>query len=470
MAKQTKWALLAVSAVILCWLAAFAIWQGAARTIGTGELVLFGLVVPFAAGLVVWLIGKKLNAVDTPAASPSEPPAPAPVIRQPAQPTSARTHILDGALLCRGGQHVDELRAYLAEHLMPELDPELINDEGFPIRSYRIAELSVDAPDEAVSSQQQRMQALLNTVLASLQDSMAELFTQGANTPAHSQANAHNAAQMHPGWHGGQTTSEPSVTPSADTSPVHIAFRLYLDHANYFLADELTASLRKWLRQWPQGDSYPVECIECGHAGSLPSDLNHITQRLHASPATQAVIALACHSDIDQQIISQWQQKGWLATTPNGKVPGEVAAGLILSNQSPLPDKGTLDTILTVPRTKPANAGGRIQSKELTQLLQQTAPEAANAFQAAQHLLVDAETISPAAAELGQWWLESFPDCDDAQLLRLGSCWGQCGPAGQLALLVAAMELATSDNASQLVVMAADPIYRSMCQIRPANA
>ncbi|WP_137939804.1 hypothetical protein [Chitinivorax sp. B] len=484
MTSKWKWALFSVAGIILSWMIAFAIWQQAQRPVSITELLLFGALIPVLAGTGIWMLGRHLsNSASTPtdtSVTSFDTTSPNPAKAMPETTQQQPIYILDSSLICLGGRDLDGVRDHAQQHPLPDLDPELTDEDGYPIRSYRA---DVDIPPNLATPPNQsdqdhheartaRMRALLGQALESLQDTTAALAAQATASSPSNPSSSPQSAQMHPGWHG-TTVTDTLSTPQSSPS-ISISIRLFLGTANLSAATPLLSDIRNWLGTFPGGEHCEVKLTQCDHAGHLPQDLATFANRASTESHGQVMIALAAHSDLDQTIIESWQQKGWLGGRQGGKVPGEVACGLIFANHKDcVPEQvasAQFDSIQSLVRQKPANASGRIDTLEMANLLRSTNTVSPFSATTDQQVWVDSEALSSGAAELGQWWLESFPDTPDTQLIRLGSAWGPCGTAGQLALMVATAQATAASAQPQLAVMAADPIYRSMCLMRPVAA
>lgn len=103
--------------------------------------------------------------------------------------------------------------------------------------------------------------------------------------------------------------------------------------------------LRPWVQDWLLQQAraagldarrFEVRITTLESARDVWPHLQRVIDALHASPTPRWHLLLASSSSIDADIISAWQATGVLATAknPDGRVPGEGAAGVLLASAS----------------------------------------------------------------------------------------------------------------------------------------
>lgn len=198
--------------------------------------------------------------------------------------------------------------------------------------------------------------------------------------------------------------------------------------------------------------------------------LREATGRLEALRAGKRdglVLALACHSDLDDNAVQRLEQALQLyafAHRPRGVMPGEAAAALLLSNRAPSA-AGVSDAPGVVLRSfqaacgePAAQASGHEADRErLRALLAQSLAAAGLEAAGVAALLGDAPQHADAAVALYALAQASLAHLDPATgvclvgtlcghtgavapLLALAAAWDECAQSGQPALVVSLMD------------------------------
>jgi hypothetical protein len=449
-----KKTLLAAAVFALCWGGAIAYWRSAEHAPATSDLMLALLAVPLGVLAAVWLGRKLLPA--RPAAAPAAGTASA---AQPAAaaPTAPPLAILAAALRAPHGDSPDELAAAIADNkARPDLDPELIDEDGFPVTSAR----SEAALDEAL---QEEVHAWL------VLNGMAELHFGAAQWRAltlgtavvRDLANEAVTQWMPPEGAPPPLRLLPLLPPGWTVEQRHAAGLWFRHTVAQFgwPADSLT-------RIDAPLDATPATILGQCAAGSGPG-------------ATQvATILIACASCIEQETVDRWSADGSLQTParPQGRIPGEGAAGLLLSGldaarQSDGAVFAQLYPVVEARREVSADSARRADTKCMAELAQRAVQAAGRQLSDLACVAADTDHRTSRGLELMGLASSALPDLDTtADVLRAGVATGTCGPLPFMCALALARHAALTGNAPALFVSNDDPFTCSMALVSPPPA
>ena len=307
-----KGGLLAATVLAACWGGAIWYWRGAAATPGTAELALVLLAMPLALVGAMWFGGKLLakRAAVVPATAATNP-------AQAAAPTAALPSlaIVSSALRSPHGASAEELADAIAGNkLRPDLDAELVDDDGFPVAAARCAEAEDEAlqeevgawlvqngmPDLHFSQPQWRALTLGSAVVAELASRAGDLLPAEGKPPT-----LRLLPVLPPDWPAEQRR----------------AASLWFQH--------LAASFG-----WPAAQVLLPDAPTATVAESPAALCTGLAQQAARSGTPLVALVVACASCIAQDIVDEWASKGMLFTSgrPQGLVPGEGAAGLLITD------------------------------------------------------------------------------------------------------------------------------------------
>lgn len=218
-----------------------------------------------------------------------------------------------------------------------------------------------------------------------------------------------------------------------------------------------------WLHSWLQrsylADFAPGRCelslVPAADGAAALRYVDDLCVALGREPDAERLVLLASAvSALDPRVVARWGARGRLSSArhPEGRVPGECAAALLLASPTqalrlPIaPDALVQLGRLVVPRggTAPDAGGGPIDGERPTTLVSDAAQRAGQA--------VDA----PGAH------LDSLPDC-----LATGSVVGSAAPAGGLVALACAASRAVAEQCPVLCVGNQDESPRAALLVRP---
>lgn len=462
-------ALVVLVAFGLCWLGAIAWWRETRHMPGTGDVVIFFVVLPLLLLLAFW-VGRKLVAASGARAAAAAAAAAAGATAgtagaaTTAPPQAVPLNALAAALRMPHGDSAAQLSAALRSRKANlALDPELTNASGYPILSGRIDDVDPLA-------QQDEMRAWL--------------------AARHPQADFNDEQ-----WRALALGSAVAAELAIELGP-HPALPAYLDalqarrpvpplpvlHLVTLLPDDWREEERlagtDWLRHLA-GKAWPQERISLAHPGSAGAAVADVAQRaaqarVDAQPFL--CLVLACGSRIGQDSVDAWSLELMLFDSdhPNGRVPGEGAAGLLLAD---LAQGALFDVDQPVLLYPPASARrvASIDDKPRAEavLLSQLAAQALAAAPGVDVAVVTADADARVArnSELLGAVHAALPDLDPAgQVLALGPACGDAGAVTTLAALALAHHEVAAGSGAALCLTNLDPFHRSAVLLAPQVA
>jgi len=424
------------------WGGAIWTWRSTDRAPSTTDLITYLVALPLAVLAGVLLVRRLARAQ----------PAPSPVAATPAAPVSAAVArlpalaLVDAAVRTRHGDSVDKLATALdAQRARPDLDPELVDDAGYPVMTVRVPSAGDAAwraeaepwlaaqghADIRFGDAHWRALELASAVVSELADAAAlaavddPLLRIAPLAPADwsaAQRTAAGAWLVHVATRGGWAEDKVAVSPAPPGEPAAAASVL----------------LSMLAGQTPNGAAL--------------------------------TILLAFDSRIDQAVVDRMAADGTLFTAahPQGLVPGEGAAGLLLAATAH--DAPTLQAASTT-RAASADAAPRIDASDLRRLAERVLSESAVDAATVSALVADADHRSNRVLEAMALAHDDLPHLDAGIDVRTtGPACGQSGAVPFLASLALARRQALDGAGAVLCVGNADPVHRSVAVVRPAAA
>lgn len=450
-----KGGLLAAGVFAACWGGAIWYWRVATSTPGTLELALVLLGLPLMLVGSMWfggkLLAKRAAAAPAPAATAAAA-APAPVAALPA------LAIVSSALRSPYGASAEELAGALAGNkVRPDLDAELVDDDGFPVAAARCE----DAEDESL---QEEVGAWL------VQNGMPELhfgapqwraLTLGSSVVAEL---ASRAGDLLPAEGKPPLLRLLPLLPADWTTEQRSAAGMWFKH--------LAASFG-----WPAAQvALPDVNDEAAAVLTAPAALCTQLAR-DASRETAPVVALvvACASNIGQDIVDEWASKGILFTSgrPQGLVPGEGAASLLLTDlRLAQAIEGTLFVLLDpaeeARREAAAPARQRAQPALLGELARRAGRHAEAGLAEVAMVVADSGQRQTRTLELMGMVSQAMPELDESEdVFCVGSASGACGDVPFVTALALAQHGALVRGAPVLCLGNEDPEHCSAHLLRP---
>ncbi|HCW21507.1 hypothetical protein [Achromobacter sp.] len=441
------------------WLAVIIWWQES-HTLPTGvDIGLYLFALPLALIAAGWA-GKRIvrarreaRANPTPAATDGDGQTAA------ATPATARLIVLASTARAALGNDPASIHAAVAEQQRPALDASLINAKGFPIFAARAAHLDTELLRDAAAGQQApkvalaedivRATALLGDVVQTLsQDARARVLDSG--------------------------------TPERDDAWPLLQLELALPVQWPEAARDHACKQARAAAVWPDS-----RLGMRPHAAKNALDSDSLLRQLALEPLAPAIATLrlvaAADSYIDANRVQDWEQQGALAgnATPQGRIPGEAAAGVLVDLALGRQDAGTpvappegamtLTLSATAQRATAADARGAINEPMLAALATQFLEQHAQPADAIAALVSDADHRGSRPLEAAGLASTLFPKLDPNQdCLAVGAACGYTGAASHLLTLVVANEACAQMEGPVLVVLTQDPALRACALVAPA--
>ncbi|OEZ63602.1 hypothetical protein DUGA6_01030 [Duganella sp. HH105] len=462
MAAWLKTLMMAILAFGGSWLGAVWYWRANNRMPATDDLVLCLLVLPLALLAVFWLGRKIYRGISAPAASASGGAAAQAEV--PAEPARGPAlSLVAAAVRAPHGMSAAELGAALAgAQARPALDSELNDDQGYPIMSARIADIDPDPLREEVSEwlaahdlephfsdEQWRALSAGSEVVSELSSPLS----------GHPQLAAH-AERL--------ARREPSPLPVLQLQPVW--------QAEWKPEQRQAAAL--WLRHMLTQAGWPEERIAVApERGAADTEVTTALARLLSDEPPALTLVVACGSHIGADSVERLGSAAALfnASHPQGQIPGEGAAGLLLADAAQaamLAPGQQLPQLLAVNSGRLAHSADeskRASAELLLELSTKALHSAGREASAIALITADTDHRTSRVMELMGVMSETTPQLDPgADVFSVGAGCGSCGAVTYLTALALARQEAESRNAAILCISNLDPFRRDVAVIGPA--
>ena len=454
-----KVTLLILLAIGLSWGGAIWYWRATNRMPATGDLVLYLVLLPLGLLLAFWL-GRKLIAAI--AAAPAAATATASAdSAAPPPPVAAPLALLASSLRTSHGATADELSGAILEHkARAELDPKLVDERGFPVMTARVEE----ADDAALQEEITEWFAAKDVTELDFNEPQWRALVL-ATAVAEELASAATGALM----------------PAEGAPPVL--------HLLPLLPPDWTVEQRRagglWLQHVVGKSGWPVARIAL--AAEVPADpraaspaavLGRLAHQgtLSGLPLVGMVVAAA--SFLGDASISQWESANTLFTAerPQGLVPGEGAAGLLLADLRQVKALdgvvyAMLDLEADARRHNSADEAKKVDAKLLLTMTEKVLVTGAAEAGKVAMLVADTGHRTSRVLELMEMASTALKHLDgETDVLRVGGACGTCGAVPFVTALAVAHHHAIDLEAPVLCISNEDPYRRSTVLVRPAAA
>jgi len=477
MSKVLKAVLLCVVVTALVWLVTLWQWQTAGRDVSGAEIAGQLFVLPLALTVVLLLAVWGVSRLRVSAAKPL---VVAPVARPPltgavAAPAPADERLLSVAVLQAAvrlavdGSSDQVLAQMQAGEVRPGLDAELQDVDGAPVFTARLPELEVESlrdslPPEvgdrvvrALALLQQPADQLLERVVA-----LAQAWPVALEPKGRPSLMADAAPQ--PSMKAHLSGMAPVVSPAASRAAMlpRLTLRLAVPAAWSEVEREHAAA---WLRMRTASllsdDAALREVPPTSHVHALeqPDALwafrDQRPGQWSREEKRQWCVVLVADSALDAHEIERRQAVGELftGTHQTGRIPGEGAAGLLLSTlnwpglSDQVPTPARLQRPARLRRDKSADAVGRVGPAVLQDAMGQALSVCAALPADLVHVVADADHRASRTAELFEALQGVAPGLDPMlSVTRVGDACGDLGLASALVPVALAAGLAQQDD------------------------
>ena len=458
-----KVTLLIVLAVGLCWGGAIWFWSATNRMPDTQDLVVYLVALPLGVLLAVWLGRKLIAAIAAAPVAAGAATSPAQAAYSAPPPVAAPLAVLAAALRTPHGASAEDLSgAILDNKARADLDEELVDDHGFPVMTAR----SDDADDPA------------------LQEEIAQWFAENGVPDLEFHGEQWRALALATGVVGELASAAASELAAAEgvgvTPMLHL---LPLLPPEWALAERRAAGI--WLRHIVSEAGWPLARIAL--ASEVPSDarstsplavLGRLAHQgtLSGEPLVGLVVAAA--SFLADSHLSNWEGNATLFTAarPQGLIPGEGAAGLLLTDLLQAQSKEGLSYALLdlTPEARRHNSADEAKKADAKLLGTMTEKVLASGMAPADKvgmLIADTGHRTTRVLELMEMLAAALPHLDsETDVRRTGTACGTCGAVPFVTALALARHHALELEVPVLCISNEDPYRRSAVLVRPAAA
>lgn len=448
-----KGSLLVLFIFCASWAVAVWYWRATNRMPSTSDLATYMIVLPLSLLLAVW-VGRRLARIPAPAAAATAVPAidatPAPV------PPPSVSLLASAVRTAHGASPLELNEAIGAQSARADLDPELLDDSGYPVMSVRA--------DNAIDS------ALRTDIAAWLSTSA---FADPAWTDEQWRSLALGSAVT------GDLVLHALGHPHAVLPEGTPVLRIHACVTSGWSEAQRTAAAA-WLADLAAQAGWPASRVHAHVASDGPSATASASLSLlagHAGAGGEPVLAivLAFGSLIGEAGIEQLARSGTLfsAANPQGLIPGEGAAGVLVADAAQAAlfgDPAPSIQIATAYRDSAAASGGKPDPGLLRQLSASLIPDAAS-LESVKAVFADTSHRTNAVTEVMAFASSALPHLDaGTDLKATGVACGHCGDVPFVAALALAHQH-VSDTATPALCVGHDtPLQRTAALVRPVAA
>ncbi|MGZ8315971.1 MAG: hypothetical protein ACXW3B_12455 [Telluria sp.] len=448
-----KGSLLAVPVFGACWGGAIWYWRASSGSPETSDLFLFLVALPVGLFLAFWL-GRKVIEARLAVPATVTPDQAAMATAAPEAPPLA---ILAASLRSPHGASPEELATTIADRkARADLDQELVDDNGFPVMTARC----IDARDDALQEEITDWLSLNNVSELSLNDEQWRAIAMATVV-------------------AGELASKAAcdLIPTEGVAPVL--------HLMPILPPEWKIEQRRvvgvWLRHsvaqfgWPSAQV--TVAVETAEPATLSAVLGHLSNHAAAKDTPLAAIIVACASHIGDASVAQWVEQTTLfaPSRPHGQIPGEGAAGLLVTDvgQARTIDDAVFVVLGPACEARRDSSTDDIKRADATALLDVAMlalKRGAAELSDVAMIVADTGHRSNRMDELMGLALPAMPQLDAAvDVVSVGLATGTCGAVPFVTALALARHHVLERDASVLCISNEDPFVRSAVLLQPAN-
>jgi len=370
----------------------------------------------------------------------------------PSSPSAAPLALLAAALRAAHGASPDELAAAIADNkARPDLDPELVDEDGFPISSARCA----DAGNEAVSEEIREW--LVLSGMAELQLGEAHWRALTLGTAVMRELAGEALAQLLPAEGAPPQLRLLALLPTDWTPQQRQAAGLWFNHA---VAQS----------GWPV--AY-LGLIDVARDATAASSIRQCAADSQLPQERVATLLIACASHIAQEAVEQWAASAALSTRARsqGLVPGEGAAGLLLTSLESARQVADsmfaqLYPLLETRRQVSIDSAKRAETPRITALAERAVQAGGVQLPDVACLVADTDHRNGRALELMGLACAALPQLDTTtDVARTGVATGSCGAVSFLCALALARNAVLLNQAPALFMSNDDPFTCTMALV-----
>jgi hypothetical protein len=437
--------LIAAGVFVACWGGAIVWWRASAHVPATPEwvLLLFGL--PLAV-LLAAFAGRKWIAQRSIVPAGALPARPASAAASPAR--VRHLAILATALRSPHGASPDELAAAIADNnARPDLDRELVDGDGFPVMCARCP----DARDEALREDVTDWLAAHGGVEANFSDEQWRALTLASSVVAELVGRAAIEWIVRD-----DAVPRLQVLPllPADWSPgQRAAAAAWLRHA---------AAQAGW-----RGEIGAAMCDADPAAG-----IAQLARVAAAGAASCITLVVAGASHVGDGTVARWASEQILFTSarPQGMMPGEGAAGLLLAGVSDGQAVALLAPLEAAQAEDPPGARRRGADRVLGGLVERTLADAGIDAGGVAMIVADTGHRSRPVYELMEYAATAMRQLDGSEdVVRVGAASGYCGVVPFVTALALGAHYAVARQAPVLCLANEIPGRRVAALVRPVT-
>lgn len=442
------------------WLAVILRWRVANRVPTGVDVALYLVALPAGLLFAYMLLRKLIDALRRrPPPTVNAPAIDAAEAAQPANDPALSWHIdvFGVGVLVPAGDDAAAVAAAAAARTRVDLHASLRDSAGLPVFAAEVATVDADAidfvPDTSPSPSRVRAIALAASLLDRCLDEHGDALRTGATARAHGDSRQ-VAAAVRVEW----------LLPARWTDDERsVAARWMTDH--------LAAA--GWDARQLRLDLRPVV-----DGGDALLRVDELARGLHAKPSATPCLVIASDSHIDEETVAAQESRHALhtATTPEGRVPGEGAAAILIATGSPV-DMASLASLASLWRThgadrqRPVDTPQRLQADTFKALLTTATQHAPDVTAAIDALVSTTDARNSRVAEALCLVEQACPDADANDALRmLGLANGDCGAVTTVACLAVATHLAATAGRVAAVLVHDDPRARHVALVTPPVA
>jgi hypothetical protein len=438
--------MIAAAVFVACWGGTIFWWRTSARVPATSEwmLLLFGLpATVLLAGFIghKWIAQRSAVQADTPPRQAAATPA-----TTAASPAHAQhLAILATALRAPQGASAEELADAIADNkARPDLDRELVDDDGFPVMCARCE----DARDEALREDVTDWLAAHGGIEPNFSDEQWRALTLASSV----------VAEL-----AGRAAIEWSVRDDA----VPRLQVLPLLPADWSEGQRDAAAA--WLRHTATQAGWR------GEIGAVACHTDPVTGIAAAAAAPGVTLVVAAASHVDEATVARWAAEQILFTSaqPQGMMPGEGAAGLllgaaVLAGASDGQAVALLAPLADVQVAEPADARRRGTDRVLAGLVERTLADAGVDAGGVAMIVADTGHRSRPVYELMEYAATTMRQLDGSEdIVRVGASSGACGVVPFVTALALGAHYAGARQAPVLCLANEVPGRRIGALVRP---